>query len=202
MASMTGEFDCSLMVDNPDFPFMPAIFNMLKVRGQDQIATLAGHQTERSAKTDRIFSITYRQGSAQYAEAARQLTLGNGSCNGNHPLPVLYQLRHGGGSHELATGRRELTALAKRGRWASIASLRRYEKGGRLTELVSRLTPAQAAAASDCQSRIGEILSGTFPATSQNTGRLFSSCSQAPAGGQRRGGRLPRPTVTTASSST
>jgi len=189
VASKTGEFDCSLMVDNPDFPFMPALLSMLKLRGQNRSAQL----------TTRIFSITYRQWSAQYAEAARLLTLENFGSSGYHLLPVLYQLRHGGASHELATGRREITALAKRGRWASIASLRRYEKGGRLTELVSRLSPAQVVLAEDCQSRIGDILCGTFPVTSHSTDRSFS---QVPADGRPLGGRLPRPAGTTASSST
>ena len=91
----------------------------------------------------RIFEITYRERNAQCAAAARQLKLENFGSEGTHLLPVLYQLRHGGASHELATGRREITALAKRGRWDSLVSVRRYEMGGRLTELVSRLTPDQ-----------------------------------------------------------
>jgi hypothetical protein len=203
VASKTGEFDCSMVVDNPDFPFMPLLLNMLKLRGQGQSVSRKTHGTAQPADlTSRIFSITYRQWSAQYAEAARQLMLENCGSSGAHPLPVLYQLRHGGASHELATGRREITALAKRGRWASIASLRRYEKGGRVTELLSRLTPAQAALAVDCQSRIGEILSGTFPVTLQGTDRSSSSSFQAPADGQRHGGRLPRTRGTTASSLT
>ena len=54
---------------------------------------------------------------------------------------VLYQLRHGGASHELATNRCDLPSLAKRGRWKPLASLKRYEKGARLLELVSRVAP-------------------------------------------------------------
>ena len=100
--------------------------------------------------TSHIFTITYRQWSTQYAEAAQVPKLENFGSIGYHLLPVLYQLRHGGASHELATGRREITALAKRGRWGSMASVRRYEKGGRLTELVSRLTPAQVDLADSC----------------------------------------------------
>jgi len=202
LASKTGEFDCSMVVDNPDFPFMPPLLNMLKQRGQKQAVSRRAHGTAQPADvTSRIFSISYRQWSAQYAEAAQQLMLESFGSSA-HPLPVLYQLRHGGASHELATGRREITALAKRGRWASIASLRRYEKGGRLTEILSRLTPAQVALAEDCQSRIGEFLSETFPAMSRGMDRSSSSSSQAPAGGLRHGGRLPRTRDTAASSST
>ena len=39
VASKTGEFDCSLMVDNPDFQFMPALLDMRKRRGQSQTVT-------------------------------------------------------------------------------------------------------------------------------------------------------------------
>ncbi len=138
-----------------------------------------------------------RQRRARVAEAARILTLGSFGSGGVHVRPVLDQLRHGGASKERATGRRERTALAKRGRWASIASLRRYEKGGRLTELVSRLSPAQTALAEDCQSRIGEILCRTLPVTLHGTDRSSSSASLASADGRLRAGRLPRPAVST-----
>ena len=180
-----GEFDCSMLVDNPDFPFMHDLLGLLKLRGSRLMAGVV----------PRIFQITYRERNAQYAAAARLLKLENFGSTGYHLLPVLYQLRHGGASHELATGRREITALAKRGRWGSLASVRRYERGGRLTELASRLTPAQVDLAELCQSHIGAILCGTCrPVSPGTTARQSpSNSSQVQGVGQRRGGPPTRP---------
>ena len=54
----------------------------------------------------------------------------------------LYRLRHGGASHDRATGARPLDAVKKRGRWAAGASVKRYEKSVRLQQVESEL-PAQ-----------------------------------------------------------
>ena len=43
-----------------------------------------------------------------------------------------YGLRHGGASHDAAARRRALQDIQKRGNWRSFASVRRYEKSGRL----------------------------------------------------------------------
>ena len=45
---------------------------------------------------------------------------------------VPYQGRHSGINIDLAMGLRSLGAAAKRGRWQSMKSVRRYEKAGRL----------------------------------------------------------------------
>ena len=164
------------------------------IRGSRQLAGV----------TPRIFNITYRQWNAQYAAAARQLKLENFGSDGTHLLPVLHQLRHGGASHELVTGRREISALAKRGRWGWWLRYegRRYEKGGRLTEVVSRLTPAQVDLAELCQSHIGAILCGTCPPMLPNMAELQSPSrsSQDQGAGQRRGGPLTRPGARSSSS--
>ena len=51
----------------------------------------------------------------------------------------LYRLTHGGASHTLATGLISLVEIQRAGRWRSTNSLRRYEKGGRLSQLVEAL---------------------------------------------------------------
>ena len=83
-----------MLVDNPDFPFMPDLLGLLKLRGSRQMAGVM----------PRIFKITYRQWNAQYAADARQLKLEKFGSEGSHLLPVLYQLRHGGASHEAHQG--------------------------------------------------------------------------------------------------
>ncbi|CAK0883482.1 unnamed protein product, partial [Prorocentrum cordatum] len=52
-----------------------------------------------------------------------------------------YRFRHAGASVDFATGARRLEEIQRRGRWRSARSLRRYEHGGRLADLLRRLPP-------------------------------------------------------------
>ena len=63
--------------------------------------------------------------------------LGLESLGSAHP----YRLRHGGASRDYQHKMRSLTEIQKRGRWKSAASVRRYEKGGRLNQLLRSLAP-------------------------------------------------------------
>ena len=51
----------------------------------------------------------------------------------------LYRLRHGGASHAYASGLMSLQEIQRAGRLQSTKSLRRYENGGRLSQLVNDL---------------------------------------------------------------
>jgi integrase len=50
-----------------------------------------------------------------------------------------YRLRHGGASTDFWEGHRALADIQKRGRWRTTTSVRRYEKGGRIAQLLSKL---------------------------------------------------------------
>ena len=52
-------------------------------------------------------------------------------------------LRHGGASSDYAAGTRSLADIQRRGRWHASVSVKRYEKSGRLTMQISRLSAAQ-----------------------------------------------------------
>ena len=65
----------------------------------------------------------------------------SGMILGLDPPPMLYQLRHSGPSADFAGGRRSLDSIKRRGRWPTDASVRRYEKGGRVTDQLGRLKP-------------------------------------------------------------
>lgn len=54
---------------------------------------------------------------------------------------VLYQLRHGGASGDYLEGRRSLQDIAMRGRWRTMASVRRYTKAGRVQKVLVGLPP-------------------------------------------------------------
>ena len=77
--------------------------------------------------------------------------------------PVLYQLRHGGASHEALTGFRPISGIKHRGRWLSDTSVRRYEKGGRVNQVLSEPPEKLRRHADACALRIGSILCGTSP---------------------------------------
>lgn len=50
-----------------------------------------------------------------------------------------YRLRHGGASMDYWEKHRSIVEIQKRGRWRATASVRRYEKGGRLSQLLNSL---------------------------------------------------------------
>ena len=51
----------------------------------------------------------------------------------------LYQLRHGGASHDLAANLRTRAEVMARGRWQTEASVRRYAKIGKIQALLADL---------------------------------------------------------------
>ncbi|CAK0808579.1 unnamed protein product [Prorocentrum cordatum] len=119
--SKTGAFDESLLVDSSCFPWMPSLVQELHRR------TPAGH---------RLFPVTYAQWNYHFKAVVAELGL---QVLGNL---TLHQLRHGGASHELYAAARPLRDIQKRGRWATVAALRRYAKGGRVQEQLHRLPRA------------------------------------------------------------
>ena len=172
----------SLMVVNSVLPFEPALRDMLKFRRQSQTVYLTGHKKATSATLER------RILSSTSAEVARPLTLKNFKSSGAFLL-----------QRQILKGITEKRQRRRRQRQRPSRS----QEGRALATRGLFKTPARTvASAEDCQSHIGEILSGTSPVTWQGTDQSFSSCSPVPAGGQRRGGRRPRGRGTTASSST
>lgn len=71
---------------------------------------------------------------------------------------MLYQLRHGGASHELLTGFRDVPGPMKRGRWKTLASVRRYEKGGRVHQQVHQAPRDVVLRGRNLVTRIGRLL--------------------------------------------
>ncbi|CAK0826240.1 unnamed protein product, partial [Prorocentrum cordatum] len=58
-----------------------------------------------------------------------------------HLQPHLYSLRHGGASEDLLSGARTAEQVMRRGRWATMASLRRYGKETRLLREAAKVDP-------------------------------------------------------------
>ena len=55
-------------------------------------------------------------------------------------IECLYQLRHGGASHDKFIGKRSDLGIQRRGRWSAPSSLRRYEKHGRVQAMLNKTT--------------------------------------------------------------
>ena len=112
-----------------------------------------------------LFSFTYTQWSQAFKAAGESCGLG---CLGP---PTLHQLRHGGASTDAAAKDRSLAEIQQHGRWADPRSVRRYAKGGRVTQQLWQLEPKVRRRCLAAARSIGEILSGTLSTTSMPSAR-------------------------------
>lgn len=74
-----------------------------------------------------------------------------------------YQLRHGGASFDFVSKARGLEEVRRRGRWRSWTSVRRYEKGSRVSQMLNRLPPEILDRAMQCASSLGALAVGRHP---------------------------------------
>ena len=88
------------------------------------------------APNARVFPVTLAAFEARFRDAVAALNL-KMLCVSPHCL------RHGGASSDYAASHRGLSDVQRRGRWLAQASVRRYEKTGRLAAQISRLDGAQ-----------------------------------------------------------
>lgn len=98
----------------------------------------------------------YQHFSAEFRDVCRPL--GFAAVGLDHP----YQLRHGGTSFDVASGFHDTTAVMKKGRWKSQNSMRRCERGGRLSEILNRLEPARIQAAVNARRDLFRTLAASF----------------------------------------
>ena len=122
VASKTSEFDETVTFDDLETQFIPEAVSKhmrSRTRGKDQM----------------LFTSNSIQLKAVMEEAAKAEHLQ--AIGPPHP----YRLRHGGASRDFALQKRRLDEIQRRGRWKSFASVRRYEKGGRLNQMLHELDP-------------------------------------------------------------
>ena len=84
--------------------------------------------------------------------------------------PTLHQLRHGGASTDAAAGNKSLAEIQQKGRWTDPRSVRRYAKGGRVTQQLWQLTPAVRRKCLAAAKHIGETLRSTLSTSAAATG--------------------------------
>ena len=140
-ASKTAEFDESLVLDLDCDQWLAGVLNRL-------VARRGGDEP--------LFRITVTEFAALFRRAARRL--------GVTPDPMPYLLRHTGASRDFVNQLRPLREVKRRGRWKTDASVRRYEKGGRLSEQFSRLPGPLQRHALRCHRVLPEVLLGRLAA--------------------------------------
>ena len=114
--SKTYTYDDSIVLDHP--PFLPLLLPELKLgRPGDEL----------------LFNIATSTLLSHWRQAVEELAL---------PDAVLYQLRHAAASADILSKRRTPTEIMARGRWSTLASLKRYAKGGKAQQMMHALAPA------------------------------------------------------------
>ncbi|CAK0906231.1 unnamed protein product, partial [Prorocentrum cordatum] len=132
-ASKTAEFDESLVLDLDCDQWLSGVLHRL-------VAGRSGDEP--------LFRIGVAEFAALFRRAARRL--------GVKPEPVPYLLRRTGASRDFVNQLRPLREVKRRGRWKTDTSVRRYEKGGRLSEQFARLPGPLQRHALRCHSGLPE----------------------------------------------
>ena len=143
-------------------------------------ARLLSHAAQRGEGKP-LFSVTQEQVALDLQVAASRLRLPS-TMN-----VVMYMLRHIGASTDFALKHRSLAEIKLRGRWRGDQSLRRYEKGGRLAEQLSRLPEKLRAHVVRCAKLVNSVLRGSVSSLAgPRTLRSCSSSLQAPGASARQ----------------
>ena len=130
--SKTNQADDTVLMDGSTCPWMKFIYKVLA----------SGDPAEK------IFPWKYPFLARTFGAAARSIQV---------PI-VPYQARHSGASIDASRRLRPLLEVQKRGRWQTMKSVTRYEKGGRLAETWKTLTAAQKRHFEVCENNLERII--------------------------------------------
>ena len=137
--SKTQEFDESLLIDA-------------------QMVTSLGSAIKRhvahKSSTEKLFSTKQKEMPRLLNWAARRLRVPE------RMKLCMYMMRHGGASHDFGSKQRTLQEVKRRGRWIAEASVRRYEKGGRLASQLHGLGTSLRAHALNCARSMDAVVAG------------------------------------------
>ena len=137
--SKTNEYDESLLLDLDRYDFMHAPL---------------GAATRGRSVVEALFPFSLVELRKEWIATARWLQLPT--------VPALYQVRHSAASAEFNSGERSLAEIQRRGRWRATSSVRRYEKGGRVTEQLLLLPLAVRQSALSCHRVLRGVLAGSL----------------------------------------
>ena len=100
-----------------------------------------------------VFRLDHGKLASRFRDIARQLGVEK-AC--------LYQLRHGGASHDLLSKKRDKHGVMARGRWRTDSSLRRYAKPAAVQRLLQAVDPALVEKGAYLATKMRELLCGTI----------------------------------------
>lgn len=137
---------------------------------------LLSHAKKLNHKDDMLFNFNMDSFREEFARCGRMLNLGE-----VHP----YQLRHGGATHDLTSGRRDHSGVKARGRWKTDQSVRRYAKTGRVQQLLNQMSAAQISYCRWSEQNIAKVCKGVCRPDSTKTAPLtpwddLFSCKSRP----------------------
>jgi hypothetical protein len=137
ISSKSSAFDETVMIDKEPFLSLLAsgLHRLKTMRGVDEL----------------VFQFTQAEWNTAFQKSALRVGV-------TDLKPYLYGLRHGGASFDRATQARPALEVKLRGRWTTDASVRRYEKHGRVAEQLHRLGDEVMARAMGAPARLAPRL--------------------------------------------
>ena len=155
----TGLADLSLLLDAPYASFLGPVVAQLAARRKGRM----------------LIESTYVNMKVQFERAQETLQLPQKF--------VLYQIRHGGPSHDRAHRVRSMLEIKNRGQWSSDASVKRYEGHARLQQVESRLDAALARRAAAAPALLAGQLRSSLGAMAAHKSSSNTRQSRASTGG-------------------
>ena len=137
-SSKTGQYDDSIEINLERDLFLGEVFQAAKAR-----------QGPEDFSVDK----TYPEYCRVLDQAVSRIDIGALEA-------VPYQVRHARASADRSPKSHSLEEIMKRGRWAALSSVKRYEKGGRIADQLSKLSATSRSHLDRCQAQQADVLTG------------------------------------------
>ena len=155
----TGEWDQSLLLDNPDFDWLDGPLREL-FEGRDPRGSLWPFDMATYGKA--------------FHTSLTELGIDSSGMS-------VYQLRHSGASHELLCGIRTYEGVKQRGGWHSDSSMQRYAKVARAQQLANALPVGVLAFGAKCEPILAAaFISGNFKPLTELNDKMKPTLDQRP----------------------
>ena len=118
---------------------------------------LLQHAQSVKSKDGKLFNFKMEEYRRAFVKAGVDL-----GVPGLHP----YQMRHGGATEDLTSGRRDFNMVKIRGRWRTDQSVRRYSKVGRVQQLLNQLSVSSQRFCLWSEKNMEKVMLGMTPARS------------------------------------
>lgn len=156
--SKTGELDEGVTLDHPFLEWMKVVYQFIKKNRPAQ---------------NQMIPHNMKQLSVMFAKAV------DGCGFRDYGIQCSYQVRHGSASTDMLQKLRSMEELMKRGRWRTLTSLRRYEQGGRLSQVFGKLSKYEQEIAIKAERNLPSVLAASLGCKKPPCTASSSSCLRA-----------------------